>query len=71
MSQAMIRGMVDEETGEQFVAYFLPTEETLSKRRKEAENEQNESDSEEKYVFSCILEAHFFMFFALLDTILN
>ncbi|XP_067615870.1 RNA polymerase II-associated factor 1 homolog [Eurosta solidaginis] len=32
MSQAMIRGVMDE-SGEQFVAYFLPTEETLDKRR--------------------------------------
>ncbi|XP_076816610.1 RNA polymerase II-associated factor 1 homolog [Clavelina lepadiformis] len=32
MSQAMIRGMVDEE-GDQFVAYFLPTSETRRKRR--------------------------------------
>lgn len=32
MSQAMIRGVMDE-SGEQFVAYFLPTEETLEKRR--------------------------------------
>lgn len=32
MSQAMIRGVMDE-SGEQFVAYFLPTEDTLEKRR--------------------------------------
>lgn len=32
MSQAMIRGVMDE-SGEQFVAYFLPTEQTLEKRR--------------------------------------
>lgn len=32
MSQAMIRGVMDE-SGEQFVAYFLPTEATLEKRR--------------------------------------
>lgn len=32
MSQAMIRGVMDE-SGEQFVAYFLPTEPTLEKRR--------------------------------------
>ena len=31
MSQAMIRGVMDE-SGEQFVAYFLPTDETLTKR---------------------------------------
>ncbi|XP_031333413.1 RNA polymerase II-associated factor 1 homolog [Photinus pyralis] len=34
MSQAMIRGVMDE-SGEQFVAYFLPTEETLQKRRED------------------------------------
>eukprot|EP00731_Ephydatia_muelleri_P028172 Em0019g1045a len=32
MSQAMIRGMMDE-NNEQFVAYFLPTEETTQKRK--------------------------------------
>ncbi|KAK0058430.1 RNA polymerase II-associated factor 1 [Biomphalaria pfeifferi] len=37
MSQAMIRGAVDE-SGEQFVAYFLPTDETLRKRKRDAEN---------------------------------
>merc|ERR1719264_1106435 len=31
MSQAMIRGVMDE-SGEQFVAYFLPTEDTLKER---------------------------------------
>ncbi len=30
------RGMVDDQ-GEQFVAYFLPTEETLGKRKRDAE----------------------------------
>ncbi|KAF5294626.1 hypothetical protein FQA39_LY02758, partial [Lamprigera yunnana] len=34
MSQAMIRGVMDE-SGEQFVAYFLPTDETLQKRRED------------------------------------
>ena len=34
MSQAMIRGVMDE-SGEQFVAYFLPTEETMEKRAKD------------------------------------
>ncbi|KAL5009065.1 hypothetical protein ScPMuIL_014646 [Solemya velum] len=38
MSQAMIRGAVDE-SGEQFVAYFLPTDETMTKRKRDAENE--------------------------------
>jgi RNA polymerase II-associated factor 1 len=32
MSQAMIRGVMDE-SGEQFVAYFLPTNDTLEKRQ--------------------------------------
>ncbi|XP_034025038.1 RNA polymerase II-associated factor 1 homolog [Thalassophryne amazonica] len=36
MSQAMIRGMMDEE-GNQFVAYFLPNEETLGKRKRDFE----------------------------------
>ncbi|XP_029347669.1 RNA polymerase II-associated factor 1 homolog isoform X3 [Acyrthosiphon pisum] len=35
MSQAMIRGVMDE-SGEQFVAYFLPSEETIVKRREDA-----------------------------------
>ncbi|XP_065883601.1 RNA polymerase II-associated factor 1 homolog [Dysidea avara] len=34
MSQAMIRGMMDE-NNEQFVAYFLPTKETLTKRHQD------------------------------------
>uniref|UniRef100_A0A9J2PDV4 RNA polymerase II-associated factor 1 homolog n=2 Tax=Ascaris TaxID=6251 RepID=A0A9J2PDV4_ASCLU len=37
MSQALIRGMMDEE-GEQFVTYFLPTKETLDKRMTDTEN---------------------------------
>lgn len=36
MSQAMIRGMVDE-SGDQFVAYFLPTEDTIKKRKRDTE----------------------------------
>ncbi|XP_063289284.1 RNA polymerase II-associated factor 1 homolog [Pelobates fuscus] len=36
MSQAMIRGMMDEE-GNQFVAYFLPGEETMRKRKRDQE----------------------------------
>ncbi|XP_055957330.1 RNA polymerase II-associated factor 1 homolog [Patella vulgata] len=40
MSQAMIRGAVDE-SGEQFVAYFLPTDETLTKRKRDAEEEKD------------------------------
>ncbi|KAM8952579.1 RNA polymerase II-associated factor 1 homolog [Pelodytes ibericus] len=34
MSQAMIRGMMDEE-GNQFVAYFLPGDETMRKRKRD------------------------------------
>nr|XP_044616012.1 RNA polymerase II-associated factor 1 homolog isoform X3 [Equus asinus] len=40
MSQAMIRGMMDEE-GNQFVAYFLPVEETLKKRKRDQEEEMD------------------------------
>jgi len=39
-----------DETGEQFVAYFLPTEETLAKRRKD-EEEGREYDDEETYEY--------------------
>ncbi|CAG5136016.1 unnamed protein product, partial [Candidula unifasciata] len=48
MSQAMIRGAVDE-SGEQFVAYFLPTDETLGKRKRDAElgREYEEDDTYE------------------------
>lgn len=46
MSQAMIRGVMDE-SGEQFVAYFLPTEQTLEKRRRDFTNEVLYEDEEE------------------------
>lgn len=48
MSQAMIRGVMDE-SGEQFVAYFLPTEETMEKRRRDfiAENLYEDDESYE------------------------
>ncbi|XP_060523486.1 RNA polymerase II-associated factor 1 homolog [Cylas formicarius] len=46
MSQAMIRGVMDE-SGEQFVAYFLPTEETLGKRREDFANNIPYQDDEE------------------------
>lgn len=36
MKEAMIRG-VEDASGEQFVAYFLPTEETIEKRKRDAE----------------------------------
>lgn len=38
VNQAMIRGMVDE-SGDHFVAYFLPTEQTKQLRRLDAENQ--------------------------------
>ncbi|XP_020642726.3 RNA polymerase II-associated factor 1 homolog [Pogona vitticeps] len=40
MSQAMIRGMMDEE-GNQFVAYFLPAEDTMRKRKRDQEEEMD------------------------------
>lgn len=46
MSQAMIRGVMDE-SGEQFVAYFLPTEKTLEKRREDFANNMIYKDEEE------------------------
>ena len=49
MSQAMIRGVMDE-SGEQFVAYFLPTEGTLEKRRTDCTNEvPYEDDADYEY----------------------
>jgi len=50
MSHAMIRGMEDE-SGDQFVAYFLPNEETLRKRKREEEDLlkiSNDDESEYK-----------------------
>lgn len=46
MSQAMIRGVMDE-SGEQFVAYFLPTDETLEKRRTDFTMERPYEDETE------------------------
>lgn len=46
MSQAMIRGVMDE-SGEQFVAYFLPTQETLEKRQKDFVEGRDYNDDEE------------------------
>nr|XP_056701699.1 RNA polymerase II-associated factor 1 homolog [Euleptes europaea] len=40
MSQAMIRGMMDEE-GNQFVAYFLPVDETMRKRKRDEDEEMD------------------------------
>jgi len=47
MSQAMIRGMVDEDN-EQFVAYFLPTDETRMKRR---EDQQENLDYDPEFTY--------------------
>uniref|UniRef100_A0A8D8X3D5 RNA polymerase II-associated factor 1 homolog n=1 Tax=Cacopsylla melanoneura TaxID=428564 RepID=A0A8D8X3D5_9HEMI len=46
MSQAMIRGVMDE-SGEQFVAYFLPTAETLDKRKLDVLNSVEYTDEQE------------------------
>ncbi|KAK0159803.1 hypothetical protein PV327_010876 [Microctonus hyperodae] len=46
MSQAMIRGVMDE-SGEQFVAYFLPLEETLEKRRRDFTAEIDYAEEDE------------------------
>jgi len=54
MSQAMIRGVMDEK-GEQFVAYFLPTQEMLGKRKRDAENEV-EYEHEEEYEYKMARE---------------
>lgn len=52
MSQAIIKGMVDD-SGDQFVAYFLPTEETLQKRHRDMEHNIDYDDSEEyEYVLA-------------------
>lgn len=45
-STCMYRGVMDE-SGEQFVAYFLPTDETLEKRRKDIGNSIEYEDDEE------------------------
>ena len=49
MSQAMIRGVMDE-SGEQFVAYFLPTEETMEKRATDS-SMLREYDEEQDYEY--------------------
>merc|ERR550534_3654074 len=49
MAQAMIRGVMDE-SGEQFVAYFLPTDETLAKRTEDmTEGVEYKDDAEYEY----------------------
>ncbi|NXJ19866.1 PAF1 factor, partial [Dicrurus megarhynchus] len=50
MSQAMIRGMMDEE-GNQFVAYFLPVEETLRKRKRDQEEDVDYAPEDVNYFF--------------------
>ncbi|XP_006627650.1 RNA polymerase II-associated factor 1 homolog [Lepisosteus oculatus] len=45
MSQAMIRGMMDEE-GNQFVAYFLPNDDTMRKRKRDFEEDLDYSPEE-------------------------
>lgn len=47
MRQALIRGMMDE-SGEQFVAYFLPSDETLDKRRREEDGAEEGSEEAAK-----------------------
>jgi RNA polymerase II-associated factor 1 len=52
MSQAMIRGVMDE-SGEQFVAYFLPTEDTINKRKlDELEGHEYREGEEYEYVMA-------------------
>lgn len=46
MSQAMIRGMVDA-SGDQFVAYFLPSQDTIRKRKRDQEGEMEFTEEEE------------------------
>jgi len=54
MSQAMIRGMMDE-SGDQFVAYFLPTEETRRKRKLDQEQDI-EFNAEQEYHYKLTRE---------------
>lgn len=48
MSLGMIRGMEDE-SGDQFVAYFLPTKDTLTKRQVESVGNEPNDDEEYEY----------------------
>lgn len=48
MSLGMIRGMEDE-SGDQFVAYFLPSDETLDKRKNESKGNEPPEDEEYEY----------------------
>jgi len=53
MSLGMIRGMEDE-SGDQFVAYFLPNKDTLSKRKEESVG--NEPNQDEEYLYKLARE---------------
>jgi len=48
MSLGMIRGMEDE-SGDQFVAYFLPTDDTLGKKKEEGKGKEPEENEEYEY----------------------
>ncbi len=54
MSQALIKGLVDK-NGEQFVAYFLPNEETLRKQHRDVDNEVD-YDADDEYDFKLARE---------------
>jgi len=54
MSQALIKGLVDK-NGEQFVAYFLPNEDTLKKQHRDVENEVD-YDADDEYDFKLARE---------------
>ena len=52
MSQAMIRGVMDE-SGQQFVAYFLPTQDTINKRKiDQLEERDYTEDQEYEYIMA-------------------
>ncbi|XP_059470215.1 RNA polymerase II-associated factor 1 homolog [Neocloeon triangulifer] len=55
MSQAMIRGVMDE-SGEQFVAYFLPTEDTLIKRKQDQSLGMEWDDESNDYTYKMARE---------------
>ena len=48
------RGLVDK-TGEQFVAYFLPTDETIKKKHRDEENDVD-YDADDEYDFKLARE---------------
>jgi RNA polymerase II-associated factor 1 len=55
MSQAVIKGLKDKNSDEQFVAYFLPTEETLEKRHRDQANDVD-YDADDEYDFKLTRE---------------